>query len=170
MYKNKAFTLHIHARTFTHMHNHNHTHMRAHTHTHTHTYTVHLCTCTLCVDTHLHSGMHIYTHAQAYTHLHSGIENLEYVMLEGDGGEGVVGEDVHHPLVQQRQQCLHRCDILHSLLRLLEPSTKGGYYQGWEIHVINISSTLECCSYPSCPTLGTVFCISYTAPDSAFTA
>ena len=38
---------------------------------------------------------------RTHTHLHCSIEYLENLVLESNGGEGVVREDCHHTLVHQ---------------------------------------------------------------------
>ncbi len=60
------------------------------------------------------------------THLHGGVEDLEDVVLKSDGGQGAVGQNGHGPLVQQREKGLHGVDVLHTVLRLLEPGGGSG--------------------------------------------
>ena len=49
------------------------------------------------------------------------MEDLEDVVLESDGEKGVVGEDLGHSGVEEREEGDHGRDVRHPLLLLLEP-------------------------------------------------
>ncbi len=76
--------------------------------------------------THLGEGHCTHIHTPTHTYLHAGVEYLEYVVLERDGGHTVVRENGHHALVQDGEQSRHGLHIRKAFLFLLEPSQRKG--------------------------------------------